>query len=80
YRAYGGGNIDVMTDIVPGKVMQHAATLATVKIYLKEWPNTGATATFVPRCNGKKLFTSAPTIAAPVQKDAMDATTGWSGT
>lgn len=77
---YAAGNIIVAPDLTAPYIVQEAITLATVKLYLKDGPNTGATATFVPKRNGKKLFNTAPTIAAPTQKDALDATTSWAGT
>jgi len=78
--SYSPGNIIVAPDLAAPYIVQEAITLATIKIYLKDGPNTGATATIVPKRNSKKLFTTAPTIAASTQKDAMDATTGWAGT
>lgn len=77
---FAAGNIAVGSDLTAPYIVQEAITLSTVKLYLKDGPNTGATATFIPKRNGKKLFNTAPTIAAPTQQDALNATTGWSGT
>lgn len=77
---YSAGNLIVGPDLMAHKTVQESITLATVKIYLKDGPNTGATATFIPKRNTQKLFSTAPTIAAPTQQDALNATTGWSGT
>ena len=74
---YAQGNIQVQPDITPSYVVQDSITLGTIKCYLKDGYNTGATVTIVPKRNGAKLFNTAPTIAAPTQKDAMDATTDW---